>query len=367
MSFQPPDQAGVPPEPSDPQPPQPQYGQPQQPLHGQQPPHYGAPTPPQQAPAPYGQQGQPGPYAQPQSSSGQQPPQYGQPPQSGQPSQPYGQQPQYGQSPQYGQPPQSYGQQSYGQPVGAGGPGFPPGPPRKGGFPAWAWWLIGGGIVVVIAIIVIVSIIASSLAAGIVNAPDSSSRQPTPMESAEPSDPPSSAPQSGAVSIDEFWQVDSAPDVSVSLPNGWVPTDSDAEGVRAWTNGALGCNYSVESIDFDPTGSVGGGTGDYPATRAVALDDVSRFTDQLADASLNDDDGRVDVGTEQGGTVEFVLTTMKYTSENTGNPAGLYSALRVAEQGSVLVNLLLTCDGNTLVGADNPWQTLLDGTTIAGR
>ncbi|MFZ4893850.1 hypothetical protein ACL9RL_05320 [Plantibacter sp. Mn2098] len=366
MSFQPPEPPpGSGPVPTSgephavpPVPPRP----PQQPYPQEQRPHQ--PIPPQYFSQPQYPGNQPEYPSAPGQYQGVQPPQQGNPPQY------QGNPPQY----QGAQPPYGPGPAGPGAPVGPGGPGGPYGygpgpypPAPKRGLPAWVWWVIGGGAVVIIAILVVLALL---LAAAL--APRSNGAEPAPAPTPVPSQgesvapPPSEDSAGGVLPLDAYYQVDGAPAVSVALPEGWTQVTFDEEGVNAWSNDAIGCNYSVESIDFDASNTAGGGTGDLPSTRAVALDDIDRFGEQLSNTAIVGDNGRATVPTDGGDGLELLVTTMAYTSATTDGPAGLYSGLRVAAQSDVLINLLLTCDAATLQSADNPWVDLVSR-TVVGR
>jgi hypothetical protein len=253
----------------------------------------------------------------------------------------------------------------------AGSP--PPQPPRRGGLPRWAWFLIGGGALVMIVIIVVVALVVNAVMGAVSNtdradaptsAPSATATAPS-TGTPSPSTPPTNAAGSaGVTGLDEYVEL-GAPFWSFPVLDDWEITVFDQQGVNQATNAELGCLFTTSQNRQSPYDLAA--TNDRSDTEASLEALTQQMLDAVDEAKVVGDTGSTEVaiGIAQGEqSLEFATGRVEYVNPQNDETYVNDIAARAMPQSEAYLYLVVSCPAAVVDAGQSPFETLVDSSAV---
>jgi hypothetical protein len=246
-----------------------------------------------------------------------------------------------------------------------GGAGFPP-PPRRGGLPRWAWFLIGGGALLMIVIIVVVALVVNAVLGAVTSADRAD--QPTTAPTAAATSPgtgtptPTTAAGAGVTSLDEHVEL-GAPFWSFPVVDGWEITVFDQKGLNQATNTELNCLFTTSQNRQAPYDLAA--TSDRSDTEA-SLDALIQEMVKVGATVVGDNSStEVAVGVGQAGqSLEFATGRVEYVNPQDGGTYINDIAARAMPKSDAYLYLVVSCPAAVVDAGQSPFAELVDSSAV---
>ena len=254
----------------------------------------------------------------------------------------------------------------------------PPVPP-KGGFPRWAWIVLGAGglLLIVFAVIIGVHLGADdpsesdedgSPTTSSTGAPSSSTPPSTAPSTTDEADAPASSGDStGNVGLDDAFVLgESAPAIwQIPQTDGWEITILDQQGVTEQTNAALGCTFTTVQNRQVPVNLPV--TTDRQDTELTVQALQQSFVSQAPDAVITDTPGLAIPYGATGiyeGDVEFAGFRADYVRNDNGETWSSMFVTRTMPSIEGMMYSVLNCNKATIDADESIWRGMLDTTLV---